>query len=152
MLSNSLPLKFTYYRYIPFTLDHVLTTPFQFKNVARTGSVTMKQFLGFQVHTTSLLRPHHVLITSAPRPYCILHVSKYVSSLRAHQAHPVSTTSLRRLQKDQAAHNTPVLRFLHVLTVLYIIRPCIKCAQFNKQMTDGQRINRHSSLVHVVGH
>ena len=51
-------------------------------------------------------------ITSALRPYYILHVSTR-SSPRAHQAHPVSTTSLQRPHEDQLAncHSAP-LRYL----------------------------------------
>ena len=60
---------------------------------------------------------------SPPRPYYVLHISTR-SSLRAHQAHPVYTTSrLQRPHEDQAVHATRVLRLQHVLNVhvlLYI--------------------------------
>ena len=78
--------------------------------------VKMKQFRISKFPTTSLLRPRHVLITSAPRPYYVLHVST-TSSIRAHQVHPVSTTPLLRPHEDQAVHTTRELRFQHVLTV-----------------------------------
>ena len=81
--------------------------------------VKIKQFR-ISVPTTSFLRPRHVLITSAQRPYYVLHVST-TSSIRAHQVHPVSTTSLLRPHKDQARTTFPVRS-----NCKYINQSCIK--------------------------
>ena len=104
--------------YVTSTLDHVLTTSLPRSKNSRTwrGRGQNETISDFEVPTTSLLRPRHVLITSAPRPYYVLHVST-TSSIRAHQVHPVSTTSLLRPHKGQAVHTTRELRFQHVLTV-----------------------------------
>ena len=109
--------------YVTSTLDHVLTTSLPRSKNSRTwrGRGQNETISDFEVPTTSLLRPRHVFITSAPRPYYVLHVST-TSSIRAHQVHPVSTTSLLRPHKDQAVHTTRELRFQHVLTVNILIR------------------------------